>query len=140
MTVSHEPTEAHSRSITTFNCHNLTGMRLSMGGLCDLNSFGCQPNSSPRPPQRLEPLVWTYCSTMATGQTRGGASFFHLVIAAAQALLWYAGISVCVCVCLCVSKFLGCQTWKPICSLGTFAGIELLNFVGQIMKLQDVNF
>lgn len=84
-------TEAYSRSITAFNCHNLTGMCLNAGGLYHPNSFGCQPNLSPCPP---------HCVDMATGQTRGEASVLHFVIPAAQALLWHA---LCACVSACAS-------------------------------------
>lgn len=126
-----EPTEAYSQSITAFNCHNLTGMWLNVGGLYHLNCFECQPNPSPRPPQRLQPLVGPHCFNMATGQTRGGASVLHLVVPAAQALLWHA-----VCVRVCFSIFVGSQNWKPTYGLGSdnIVGTKMLNLIMQIIN------
>lgn len=71
-------------------------------------------------PQRL-PLVGPHCVVMATGQTRGGASVLHLVIPAAQALLWHA-CSVCLCAQALLSVCLpaAVQTQSSVC---TYRGV-----------------
>ena len=94
------PTETCSKSITASNCHNLAGMWLNVGGPYHLDSFGCQPNPSPTPLQRLQPLVGPHCVTVATGQIRGGASVPHLVVPAAHCTAVVACGSVCMYVCL----------------------------------------
>lgn len=85
------PQKDTASHLQLLNCHNLAAMWLNVGGPYHLDSFGCQPNPSQPSPERLQPLVRPHFVTMAIGQTRGGASVFHLVAPAAQALLlWHA--------------------------------------------------
>lgn len=81
--------ERYNKSLTASNYH-LAGMCLNVGGLHHLYSFGCHTQSPPLPRETQQLLVRPSFVAMATGQTRGGVTVFHLVAPAAPPLLlWH---------------------------------------------------
>lgn len=61
-----------------------------MGGLHHLDNFVCDTQSPPCPRETQQLLVRPGFVAMATGQTRGGVTVFHLVAPSApSSLLWH---------------------------------------------------